>query len=189
MLETKFRKILLAAFVLIILLATVDIIADVLEGTEILHVFVEVIVLAIAILSAFLIIKMLIAETQTSKHLVQQLQRDLEVNRQQSSEWKRQNHNLLAGLSSSINQQFETWGLTQTEKEIGLFLLKGFSHKEIAAMRSVSEATTRQQARAIYKKAGLSGRHDLAGFFLEDLALPVGEAKNKGSDTTLFDGS
>lgn len=33
-------------------------------------------------------------------------------------------------------------------------------------------ATVRQQARNLYKKAGLSGRHDLAAFFLEDLLTP-----------------
>jgi DNA-binding NarL/FixJ family response regulator len=38
----------------------------------------------------------------------------------------------------------------------------------------VSETTVRQQARAIYRKAGLSGRHDLAAFFLEDLLGPRG---------------
>jgi DNA-binding NarL/FixJ family response regulator len=53
-----------------------------------------------------------------------------------------------------------------------LLLLKGLSHKEVAKVRSVSEATARQQARAVYKKGGLSGRHDLAAFFLEDLMLP-----------------
>jgi DNA-binding CsgD family transcriptional regulator len=39
-------------------------------------------------------------------------------------------------------------------------------------MRGISEATARQQARAVYRKAGVGGRNDLAAFFLEDLALP-----------------
>jgi hypothetical protein len=39
-------------------------------------------------------------------------------------------------------------------------------------VRSITEATARQQARGVYKKAGLSGRSDLAAFFLEDLLLP-----------------
>ncbi len=39
-------------------------------------------------------------------------------------------------------------------------------------LRGISEATTRQQARAVYRKAGVAGRNDLAAFFLEDLALP-----------------
>jgi DNA-binding NarL/FixJ family response regulator len=55
---------------------------------------------------------------------------------------------------------------------VASLLLKGLSHKEIAEVRRVSEATARQQARAVYKKAGLSGRNELAAFFLEDLLLP-----------------
>ena len=51
-------------------------------------------------------------------------------------------------------------------------LLKGYSHKEIATFRETSERTAREQARAVYRKAGLSGRASLAAFFLEDLLLP-----------------
>lgn len=40
----------------------------------------------------------------------------------------------------------------------------------------MSEATVRQQARALYQKAGLGGRYDLAAFFLEDLLDPRGAA-------------
>ena len=36
-------------------------------------------------------------------------------------------------------------------------------------MRATGEATVRQQARGIYRKAGVEGRHDLAAFFLEDM--------------------
>jgi DNA-binding NarL/FixJ family response regulator len=53
-------------------------------------------------------------------------------------------------------------------------LLKGLSHKEVAIIRDVSDATIRQQARSIYQKAGVAGRHELAAFFLEDLTLPIG---------------
>lgn len=48
-------------------------------------------------------------------------------------------------------------------------MLKGFSHKEIARIRSTSEATIRQQAAAIYQKSNLGGRAALSAFFLEDL--------------------
>ena len=57
-------------------------------------------------------------------------------------------------------------------------LLKGFSHKEIAALRETSERTIREQARAVYRKAGLSGRASLSAFFLEDLLLPDGSESN-----------
>jgi hypothetical protein len=42
----------------------------------------------------------------------------------------------------------------------------------VPSIRAVSEATARQQAAAVYRKAGVAGRHDLAAFFLEDLLAP-----------------
>lgn len=79
---------------------------------------------------------------------------------------------LLRGLSDQIERQFEHWELTAAEHEVALLLLKGFRHKEIAGIRGTSERTVRQQAIAIYKKAGIEGRTDLAAFFLEDLLSP-----------------
>jgi DNA-binding CsgD family transcriptional regulator len=80
---------------------------------------------------------------------------------------------LLRGLGDAIDAQFDRWSLTPAEREIALLLLKGLSHKEIAAVRSASERTVRQQAQAIYAKANLSGRAALSAFFLEDLLLPA----------------
>ena len=62
--------------------------------------------------------------------------------------------------------------LTPAEREVGLLLLKGLSHKEAADVRNTSETTIRQQALAVYRKAGLRNRADLSAFFLEDLLLP-----------------
>jgi DNA-binding NarL/FixJ family response regulator len=53
-----------------------------------------------------------------------------------------------------------------------LFLLKGYGHKEIATLLGRSERTVRQHAVAVYRKSKLSGRAELAAFFLEDLLLP-----------------
>jgi DNA-binding CsgD family transcriptional regulator len=96
----------------------------------------------------------------------------LEVCSREADRWKREAGELLAGLGRAIDAQFDRWNLTGAERDIALLLLKGLSHKEIAAIRRVSEATVRQQAQGIYRKAGLSSRSDLAAFFLEDLLLP-----------------
>lgn len=72
-------------------------------------------------------------------------------------------------LSNAINEQFEKWQLTDSEKEIGQFILKGLSLKEVSAIRCTSERTIRQQASSIYKKSGVSGRHAFSAWFLEDL--------------------
>lgn len=44
--------------------------------------------------------------------------------------------------------------------------------KDIAALRETSERTVRQQSLAVDRRAGLSGRAELAAFFLEDLLVP-----------------
>ena len=75
----------------------------------------------------------------------------------------------MQGLSAAIREQFDVWGLTDAEIEIGFLLLKGLSHQEIADIRSTSERTAREQARSLYRKASLSGRNELSAFFLEDL--------------------
>ncbi|WP_338589504.1 DNA-binding response regulator [Shewanella khirikhana] len=71
-------------------------------------------------------------------------------------------------LSEVIALQFQRWELSQSEKEVGLLLLKGLSLREIALLRGTAEKTIRQQASAVYKKAGVSGRHGFAAWFIED---------------------
>jgi DNA-binding CsgD family transcriptional regulator len=102
----------------------------------------------------------------------QHLEQSLEASRREAEKWRREAGDLIAGLSQAIDRQLERWALSAAEKEVALLLLKGLSHKEIAGIRGVGEATVRQQAMALYRKAGLEGRHDLAAFFLEDLLEP-----------------
>lgn len=100
------------------------------------------------------------------------LLRDLEVARAEGTQWRSDMRELLKGLSSAIDAQFDRWQLTQSEREIALLMLKGLSHREIAAARKSSERTVRQQAQCVYGKSNLSGRAALSAFFLEDLLLP-----------------
>ena len=72
-----------------------------------------------------------------------------------------------------VREQFRRWSLTESEQEVGLLLLKGFSFREIAALRNTREKTVRQQASNIYGKSGLDGRHALAAWFLEDFLFSV----------------
>lgn len=75
----------------------------------------------------------------------------------------------LADVTKQIDAEFSRWALSDTEKDIGWLILKGFSFLEIAEMRDRSERTIRQQAGAIYAKSGLRSRAELSAFFLEDL--------------------
>ncbi len=89
-----------------------------------------------------------------------------------AQKWRARASTLLHGLGKVIDQQFQDWQLSKAEREVALFLLKGLSLKEIAAIRESGEPTVRQQAASIYQKAHVSGRAELSAFFLEDLLLP-----------------
>ncbi len=67
-----------------------------------------------------------------------------------------------------IQQQFNDWSLSQSEKEVAMLMLKGLNFQEIAAVRNTKEKTARQQASSIYSKTGLEGRHELSAWFIED---------------------
>ena len=86
--------------------------------------------------------------------------------------WRRRAETALEGLGHAIDEQFTAWGLTPTEREVALLVLKGHGHKQIAAATQRSERTVRQHAVAVYEKSGLGGRAELAAFFLESLMLP-----------------
>lgn len=101
------------------------------------------------------------------------LLRDLEVARVQGQRWRSEARTLINGLGEAIEAQFSRWNLTEAEREVALLLLKGLSLKEIAAVRASSERTVRAQARALYGKAGVTGRAALSAFFLEDLLAPI----------------
>jgi DNA-binding CsgD family transcriptional regulator len=91
--------------------------------------------------------------------------------------WRLSAETSLAGLGAAITDQLTKWGLTPAERDVALRLLMGLSHKEIAARTKRSERTVRQHAAAAYEKAGLSGRAELAAFFLEGLLPPGGDTR------------
>jgi len=156
---------LIAAFVLIGLLAGVDLLGDLGEGVTSGHVLIEGLVIVTALTGATGLILGLLRRARA-------LDQALISSNESALRWRQEAQTLLKGLGASIDNQFERWQLSVAEKEVALLLLKGLSHKDIARMRGISEATTRQQAMAVYRKADVAGRNDLAAFFLEDLTLP-----------------
>lgn len=100
------------------------------------------------------------------------LTRDLEVARAEGEVWRERAQTWVTGLGEEIEKQFEKWQLTVAEREVGLLMLKGFSHREVGGLRGTTEATVRHQARSIYQKSGLPGRTAFCAYFLEDL-LPA----------------
>jgi DNA-binding CsgD family transcriptional regulator len=101
------------------------------------------------------------------------LECDLGQAQQHAEAWKREARQFIDGLGRVMDQQFERWKLSLSEREVAMLLLKGLSIKEVAALRKTSERTVRHQTLSIYEKSGLSGRAELSAFFLEDLMVPL----------------
>ena len=97
---------------------------------------------------------------------------DLETARAEGEGWRSKMQSHLAGIRIEMEKQFEDWGMTAAEQDIGMLILKGLSHKEVASLRGTSEATVRQQAQSIYQKAKLPGKTAFSAYFLEDLLAP-----------------
>jgi DNA-binding CsgD family transcriptional regulator len=151
----------IALFAVIVFLIGWDVIADYSEGSSLRHMIIEMFVLMMATSGAVLLWRQL-----------HHARSDLANAQIEAERWRQESRELIRGLGVAIQNQFTEWQLSRAEGEIGLFLLKGFSHKEIAGIRQTSERTIREQARALYRKSGLSGRSSLSAFFLEDLLLP-----------------
>ena len=106
---------------------------------------------------------------------VRRLRVDLSRESEERDRWREHARQALEGLGRALDAQLREWRLTPTEREVALLLLKGYGHKQIAAMTGRSERTVRQHAGVIYDKAGLGSRAELAAFFLQDLMLPEPE--------------
>lgn len=160
-----------AIFSAIALLIAGDIVADYRSGTAVGHLLTEGSVMALAVGGAVSLWRQL----RTARRHAEELTVDLATAKREAERFRADAQEALRGLGEAIDSQFARWGLTPAEREVGLLLLKGLSHKEAAATRATSETTIRQQALAIYRKSGLRNRSELSAFFLEDLLLPVGE--------------
>lgn len=173
--EPPSPRTLVLVFMLMALLVGIDLITDLRDRTTLAHVLLELLVVAIGFVAAGAIalrLRRSARHAQTLHEQAARLTENLRVSQQEAARWQSDAADLIAGLSAAIDTQLARWNLSPAEREIALLLLKGLSHKEIAEIRSVSETTVRQQARSLYRKAGLSGRNDLAAFFLEDLLGP-----------------
>jgi len=68
-----------------------------------------------------------------------------------------------------LEEEFDQWDLTVSERQVGLLLIKGLTIREIAGLRETSEGTIKSQSNSIYRKAGVKGRNELVAYFIEDL--------------------
>jgi DNA-binding CsgD family transcriptional regulator len=152
-----------------------DLLADYLHGASLSHLVLEVAVVGMAVAGGGLFARRWLAlrsEADEARAEAKALRGESEAHRVEAERWKNEAKHLIDGLGAAIDDEFERWGLSPAESEIGRLLLKGLSHHEIADLRGVSERTARQQAQSLYKKAGLPGRAGLSAYFLEDLLGP-----------------
>lgn len=173
----KFHTFLIIMLLAITIVGIIDLQLDAPEHWLSTHVLVEVGFILLCLCSA----TYLMWGWYTAQRSLGQMQSALEVQRTERDVWRMRAKELLKGLGQAIDIQMESWQLTPVEKETALFLLKGYSHKEIARLCEKSERTVRQHAVTIYRKSGLAGRAELAAFFLEDLLLPMDEKEGSVS--------
>ena len=155
-------------FAAIAVLIGVDLIADAQIGVDRGHVAIEALVMGLAVIG----ITALWRGFLTARARAAQLDVDLVLSRAETAHYRAEAREALQGLGEAIDSQFERWQLTAAEREVGLLMLKGLSHREVAEIRQTTEATVRQQALVVYRKSGLANRTQLSAFFLEDLLLP-----------------
>jgi len=170
-LDFRLRLILGVALISITVGGTADLLMDRPQTWLSFHVVFETLMIAGALVMA----TTLWLGWWRSAQSVVALQGSLEKQSAERDAWKASANAALEGLGRAIDAQFRTWHLTPTEREVALMLLKGYGHKEIAALTHRSERTVRQHAGVVYEKAGLAGRAELAAYFLNDLMLPEGE--------------
>lgn len=159
---------LIGALLLVAVGGIADLVQDHSEDVATSHLAFEVAVVAFALTA----IGVLGVGWQRERAALRDLHGTLAAHRAERDAWRTRAEKLLRGLGEAIDEQFRGWGLSPAEREVAMLLLKGFGHKEIAALQDRSERTVRQHAIAVYRKSGLSGRAALSAFFLEDLLLP-----------------
>jgi len=162
----------------VIVLTLVDIAFDLYFGSSLRHIAIESAVILVAALGIAGVWRRTV---RSYRERLSASQATGERWRADAERWRSEAAQLLRGLSEAIERQFAAWGLSESEREVAFLLLKGLSLKEIANVRGVAEKTIRKQSLAIYRKAALAGRAELAAYFLEDLLPPVPGAGTSGA--------
>lgn len=178
--EEVLRPSVLAVPAVLLVVVTVliagDVVSDLRAGSPVQHVLLEATSMALAVAGALFLWLRLRALRRRATVLDARLTRvrtELDRAREDLDRFRTESGEAMRGLAAAIDRQFERWSLSSAEAEVALLLLKGLPTKQIAEVRETSERTVRQQALAVYRKAGLGGRAELAAFFLEDLLLPA----------------
>lgn len=157
--------VLIIIFVLVAIASGADLLADLSHGASLQHIAKEATIIGLSVIA----IAWMIVELNQQARKIHALKAELENSRQSEQAAKDYVIEGRRQLGQVVKQQFDEWQLTGSEAEVGWLLLKGLSLKEIAIVRDTLEKTVRQQASAIYRKSGVSGRHAFSAWFIEDI--------------------
>jgi DNA-binding CsgD family transcriptional regulator len=161
----RLHELLITAVLTVIVIANLfDMGADLSSGASAWHLVEE----GLVVLASLTVIVGLMIHLRRQKRALDQIRLEFSKQQQEAVPASAELLQARKQLGSVIRQQFLDWQLTGSEQEVAMLLLKGLSFKEIAVVRDTHEKTVRQQASAIYKKAGVSGRHAFSAWFIED---------------------
>lgn len=164
------RLLLAVVLVATIVGGAIDLYLDAPESWRSAHVLYELLLIATALATSVVLWR----GWWRSRRTLAEAQAALASHAAERQAWRASAEAALADFAKAVDDRFVAWGLTPTERDIALRLLKGHSHKQVAFETGRSERTVRQHAVAVYHKSGLAGRAELSAFFLEDLLLPPG---------------
>ncbi|WP_206057280.1 LuxR C-terminal-related transcriptional regulator [Nitratireductor sp. XY-223] len=68
-----------------------------------------------------------------------------------------------------VQQHFDEWELTPSERDVALLAIKGLMISDIAQLRNTKLGTIKAQCASIYRKAGVTGRPQLLSLFIDEL--------------------
>ena len=154
----------IAVLLLVILASGHDLYADLHQGASSTHLIQE----GILLLLATLLLGWIFYSHRRQHREIAELKQALEETRHLQLPTDSGFLDARHKLSEVIASQFQQWELSRSEQEVGLLLLKGLSLREISLLRGTAEKTIRQQASAVYRKAGVNGRHSFSAWFIED---------------------
>lgn len=152
-------------FVYLLTFTLFDVIEDISQGVPFNHWLHELIIAASSIV--FILYKVVLAVKRDKT--IHDYEEKIDKANLEVDFYKKKIHSFKDGINEILDQQFKIWGLTTSEQDIALLIIKGLSMKEIAETRHTSEATIRQQCSSIYKKSNLENRNQLSSYFLEDI--------------------
>ncbi len=113
-----------------------------------------------------------IYEFRVQQRALRELSGQLNKGRGRLAQLDTRSQELASQYRAVMQKQFDAWKLTASEQDVVIGMLKGLSFREIAELRETREKTVRQQASAVYRKAGVASRNELAAWFFEDMLDP-----------------